>query len=164
MHHVAIQRRRRPILGEQRDLPAALADFVKCLDRLTPGGSLAVVDLAQIQQVPLHRATAGHPAVLHNAPVAVLLAVLAANLVAQKHATTIPDAAAVSQATWSAPHAVVATSSRFTAGFSGAYQPAGRRNLQIRGRVAKVGLKTCHIGLTAPVIVGTEHEQCETNN
>jgi hypothetical protein len=43
---------------------------------------LAVVDLAQIKYVSLHRPAAGDPAVLDDAPIAVLLAVLAAKLVA----------------------------------------------------------------------------------
>jgi hypothetical protein len=46
MHHIAICRRRRTILGEQRDLPADLPALVERLDRLAPGGALAVVDLA----------------------------------------------------------------------------------------------------------------------
>ena len=88
MHHIAIQSRRRTILGEQRDLSRFLASLVERFDRLAPCGSLAVIDLAQIQHLPLHRPPAGHPAVLDDAPVAVLLAVLAANLVAQKHAAS----------------------------------------------------------------------------
>ena len=82
MHHIAIQWRRRTILGEQCDLFAALPVLVERLDRLTPCGALAVVDLAQIKHVSLHRPPAGYPAVLDNAPIAVLLAVLAAQLVA----------------------------------------------------------------------------------
>ncbi len=82
MHDIAIQCRRRTILGKQRDLFAGLPALVERLDRLAPCGALAVVDLAQIKHVPLHRPAAGHPAVLHDAPVAVLLAVFATNLVA----------------------------------------------------------------------------------
>src|SRR2546423_13837023 len=55
--------------------------------------------------MPLHRATAGHTAVFHDAPIAVLLAVLAANLVAQKHDARLPKPQAVSQGPWSAPQA-----------------------------------------------------------
>jgi hypothetical protein len=47
MHHIAIQRRRRTILGKQRDLFAGLAAFVERFDRLAPHGALAVVDLAR---------------------------------------------------------------------------------------------------------------------
>jgi hypothetical protein len=59
-----------------------LAVLVERLDRPTPSRALGIVDLAQIKHMTLHRAAARHPAVLHDAPVAVLLAVLAANLVA----------------------------------------------------------------------------------
>src|SRR6266853_2608253 len=86
MHHIAIQNWRRAVLGEQRDLPRVLASLVERFDRSAPRGFLAVIDLAQIQHLPLHRPPARHPAVLDDAPVAVLLAVLLANLVAQKHA------------------------------------------------------------------------------
>jgi hypothetical protein len=82
LHHIAIQWRRRTMLGEQCDLFAGLAVLVERPDRLAPHGALAVIDLAQIQHVSLHRAPAGYPAVLHDAPITVLLAVLAAKLVA----------------------------------------------------------------------------------
>src|ERR1700758_1894139 len=82
VHHVAIQRRRRTILGKQRDLFAGLPALIERLDRLAPCSTLAVVDLAQIKHVPLHRPAAGDAAVLHDAPVAALLAVFATNLVA----------------------------------------------------------------------------------
>ena len=82
VHHIAIQQWRRAILAEQRDLPAGLLPLVERLDRLAPCSALAVVDLAQLQHVPLHRPAAGDPAVLDAAPITVLLAVLAAKLVA----------------------------------------------------------------------------------
>jgi hypothetical protein len=50
-------------------------------DRPPPRQFLSVVDLAQIQHVPLHHAPAGDPRVLDYAPVAVLLAILAATQV-----------------------------------------------------------------------------------
>src|SRR3954470_23333799 len=80
MHHIAIQRRRRAILGKQRDLFGLLTALVKRFDRLAPCRSLVVVDLSQMQHMPLHRAPGGHTAVFNDAPIAVLLAVLAANL------------------------------------------------------------------------------------
>jgi hypothetical protein len=114
MHHIAIQRRCHTILGEQRDLSAALPALVERLDRLAPGGTLAIVDLAQVQHVPLHRPAAGDPAVLDDAPIAVLLAVFAAKLVAQKHDASLSKPLAVSQGAWSAPQAVSAGSFRLT--------------------------------------------------
>jgi hypothetical protein len=82
MHHIAVQCWCRPILGEQRDLSGLLAALVECLDRPAPRSALAVIDLAQIQHMALHRTAAGHPTVLDDAPVAVLLPVLPAKLVA----------------------------------------------------------------------------------
>src|SRR6187431_1201383 len=108
MHHIAIQRRPRAILRKQRDLSGLPVALVKRLDCLAPCRSLIIVDLSQMQHVPLYRAPAGHTAVFNDAPIAVLLAVLATNLVAQKHDARLPKPPAVSQGTWSAPHAVSA--------------------------------------------------------
>jgi hypothetical protein len=55
------------------------------LDRPPPCQFLGVVDLTQVQHVPLHNAPAGDPRVLENAPIAMLLAILPANLAAQEH-------------------------------------------------------------------------------
>ena len=129
MHHIAVQCRCLPILGEQRDLSGLLAVFVERLDRPAPRRALGIVDLAQIQHMPLHRAAARHPAVLHDAPVAVLLAVLPANLVAQKHGRRLPNPAAVSQETWSAPHAVFAVSRRVDAGIFRDLPAPGRHKI-----------------------------------
>ncbi len=65
----------------------ARVNFLRTLifDRTAPGQLLRGVDLAQIQHVPLHDPAAGHTAVLHYAPVAVLLAVLLAGRGAQEH-------------------------------------------------------------------------------
>ena len=41
MHHIAVQCRCLPILGEQRDLSGLLAALVECLDRLAPRSALA---------------------------------------------------------------------------------------------------------------------------
>src|ERR1700760_3746280 len=118
MHHIALQRWRRTILGKQRDLFAGLPVLVERLDRLAPRSSLAVVDLAQIKHMPLHRPAAGYPTVLHDAPIAVLFAVFAAKLVAQKHDASLPKPLAVSQDPWSAPHAGSARSCRFRPHYS----------------------------------------------
>ena len=75
------------VLGEGQTAP------VKRFDRLAPCRSLVVVDLSQMQHMPLHRAPAGHTAVFNDAPIAVLLAVFAANPVAQKHGAEASKAA-----------------------------------------------------------------------
>jgi hypothetical protein len=46
---------------------------------------LRVVDLTQIQHVPLHHPPAGDACVLDNAPVAMVLAILPADFAAQEH-------------------------------------------------------------------------------
>ena len=70
---------KRPVEGGGEG--AILQDF----DRTTPGKLLRAVDLAQVKNLALHHTTAGNSTVLHYTPVAVLLAVLLANLGAQKH-------------------------------------------------------------------------------
>ena len=69
---------------EQRDLAPlpALVHF----DGLAPGFALAGVDLAQVQHLALHDAPVGKPAVLHEVPVFVGLAILHASGAAQEHA------------------------------------------------------------------------------
>jgi hypothetical protein len=54
-------------------------------DRPPPRQFLRVVDLAQVQHVPLHHAPTADPRVLDNAPIAVLLAILPVNFAAQEH-------------------------------------------------------------------------------
>jgi hypothetical protein len=48
------------------------------------GKFLRIVDLAQIQHVPLHHAPAGDAGVFDNAPIAMLLAILPADFAAQE--------------------------------------------------------------------------------
>src|SRR6202012_5257740 len=122
LHHIASQWRRRTILGEQRDLPAGLPALVGRLDRPAPCGALAVVDLAQIKHVPLLRPPAWDSAVFDDAPIAVLLAILAAKLVAQKHGASLPKRPAVSQGAWSAPQPPSADAQRLTPHISAPYR------------------------------------------
>jgi hypothetical protein len=77
------------ILGKQRQRPRPGRAFFKHLNRSAPRQLLGIIDLAQIEYVPLHHASAGHTLVLDNAEVAVLLAVLPANRLAQEHAREI---------------------------------------------------------------------------
>src|ERR1017187_9854085 len=73
------------ILGKQRDLFGLSGAFIEDLDRLAPRRSLAVVDLSKIQYLPLNHAAIMNAPVFDNRPCAMVLAVLAANLGAQKH-------------------------------------------------------------------------------
>ena len=84
-HHIAVKRRRQTILREQRDLLRFSGVFVEDLDRLAPRRLLAVIDLAEIKHLALNDAAVVHAPVFHHRPRAMLLAVLTANLSAQKH-------------------------------------------------------------------------------
>src|SRR6202022_3108123 len=50
-----------------------------------PSQFLRTVDLAQVQHRPLHHTASAYPAILHDAPVTVLFAVLLALGVTEKH-------------------------------------------------------------------------------
>src|ERR1019366_3681226 len=69
----------------QRDLFGLPGAFIEDLDRLAPRRSLAVVDLSKIKYLPLNHAAIMNAPVFDNRPCAMVLAVLAANLGAQKH-------------------------------------------------------------------------------
>jgi hypothetical protein len=128
MHHIAVQRRCVPIVGARRDLSRWLAVLIERFDRPAQRGALAVIDLAQTEQMPLQRAAAGYPAVLDGAPVVVLPAVFPANLVALMHGCGLSNPAAVSQETWSTPHTVFAVSRAPMPGFSATYRsPSGHK-------------------------------------
>jgi hypothetical protein len=74
------------IVREQRQRPWLRGAFVKDFNRLAPRQLLRVIDLAEVEHMPLHYAPVGHALVLDNAEVAVLLAVLLPNHLAQEHA------------------------------------------------------------------------------
>src|SRR6202035_5817373 len=59
--------------------------FLEDGDRLAPSQFLRIVDLAQVQQRPLHHTASAYPAILHDPPVTVLFAVLLALGVTEKH-------------------------------------------------------------------------------
>jgi hypothetical protein len=77
------------VLGEQRHLGRRVAILIEDLNGAAPSGPLGVVDLPQIQHMPLHHPPAGHATVLHHTPVAVLFAVLLARLGSQEHADSV---------------------------------------------------------------------------
>ena len=83
-HHLAVQRRDGPVRGKQRQLPRARR-LVQHRNRAAPRRALTVVDLPEIEHLALHDPAPADAHVLHHAPVAVLLAVLAAHLAAHEH-------------------------------------------------------------------------------
>ena len=86
-NRLAIQLRCFPIVGKQRHRHCARVP-PQHLDRPAPGRPLAVVDLAEIEHLPLHHTAVAVAAVLDHAPVTVLLAVLETSLGAHKHGST----------------------------------------------------------------------------
>src|SRR5262249_19300752 len=64
------------VFWKQRQCPRPPRAILQTLDRPPPRHFLRIVDLAQIQHVPLHHAPAGDPRILDNAPVAMLFAIL----------------------------------------------------------------------------------------
>src|ERR1700757_4727106 len=73
------------VFREQRQGARRRRSFLDDGDRLAPSQFLRIVDLAQVQQRPLHHTATAYPAILHNAPVTVLFAVLLARGVTEKH-------------------------------------------------------------------------------
>src|SRR5208337_1067021 len=73
------------IFGKQRQSLRSIRRLVQHLDRTAPCEFLRAVDLAQMQHMLLHDTSARNALVLDDAPIAMPLAVLVANLVAQKH-------------------------------------------------------------------------------
>jgi hypothetical protein len=65
----------RPVRGEQRQPQLPLTALLEGLDAAQPRRLLAVVDLAEVQHVAIHRPPVGTPALLRDAPVPMLLAV-----------------------------------------------------------------------------------------
>ena len=76
----------RLIGGKQSQLRVLLASFIKGFDQIAPGLALAVVDLAEIQHLPLHHLATSTAFALNNIPIAVLLAVLQPSVASQVHA------------------------------------------------------------------------------
>ena len=78
-------RRNVPVFGKETNLFGRLIGFVDHLQALAPGRLLRVVDLAQIKDGALRGVPRAQTPVFDHAPVAMLLAVLVAGVVAQKH-------------------------------------------------------------------------------
>jgi hypothetical protein len=77
---------KRSIGGKQNQLGVALGSFIKGFDQIAPDCALTVVDLAEVQDIPLHHLAASTTPALHNAPITVSFAVLEALVASQIHA------------------------------------------------------------------------------
>jgi hypothetical protein len=94
------------ILREETNLLGVIA-FIDGLDGAGPGGAVSIVDLAKIKQGLLDGSAACHPAVLDDAPVTVLLAVLESFVRTQEHdlAWSIPPGGRACRQAGSPPQA-----------------------------------------------------------
>ena len=79
----------------------AASAFIKGFDQLAPGFMLGVVDLAQIQYLPLHHLAASAAFVLDDIPIAMLFAVFEASVEPQEHANQPTPNKAGQKDTWS---------------------------------------------------------------
>lgn len=75
-----VQNGHRTICGEDCYLFRLGLALLECFDRFTPTRFLIVVDLPQVQYLPLHYPIPRRAAVLHNAPVTMNFTVLATGL------------------------------------------------------------------------------------
>src|SRR5262249_54445642 len=86
--------------GKQRQLAMPPAVFIKGFDQLAPGIALAVIDLAEIQHLPLHHLATGATLVLDDIPVAMLLAVFEASVESQEHDANQPTPTGFIEERW----------------------------------------------------------------
>jgi hypothetical protein len=95
-HAVTIRAGGNLVIGrKQRQLAVPLAAFIKSFDQLAPGLALAVIDLAEIQHLPLHHLAPGAALVLDDIPVAMLFAVFEASVGSQEHDANQPTPTAI---------------------------------------------------------------------
>ena len=83
-------RRNRTILGKQSQLPGVLPILIEDRQRVSPGGLLRIIDLAEVGYLSLHDLAVIAAAVLHHAEIAVRFAVLEAMFAAQEHRYCYP--------------------------------------------------------------------------
>jgi hypothetical protein len=80
---------KRAIGRKQRQLCVAASAFIKGFDLPAPSLMLAVVDLAQIEHLPLHHFATSAALALDNIPIAMFFAVFEASVEAQEHANQL---------------------------------------------------------------------------
>jgi hypothetical protein len=91
----------RPIGRKQRQLLRALAALVKGVDDPTPCFALTVVDLTEVENLPLYDLSSSAAFALHNVPVEMLFAVLQASIALQVHARELYERFAGKEDAWS---------------------------------------------------------------
>lgn len=89
VNHIAIDGLNWSIFRKQRNRAWRIFAIFQYLYRAPPGFSLAVVDLAQIENMPLHHTPVAEAMVLDDAPVAVFFAVLDSPSHPKEHAAIV---------------------------------------------------------------------------
>jgi hypothetical protein len=87
--------RNRAIGGKQRQLAVPPAPFIKGFDQAVPSPELTIIDLAEIQHLPLDHLATGATLVLDNIPISMLFAVFEASVGSQEHDANQPTPTAV---------------------------------------------------------------------
>jgi len=85
---------------KQRQLAVPPAAFIKGFDQLTPSLALAVIDLAEIQHLPLDHLATGATLVLDDIPVAMLFAIFEASVEPQEHDANQPTPTGIVKKRW----------------------------------------------------------------
>jgi hypothetical protein len=73
---------------------------IEGFDQLAPGPALAVIDLAEIQHLPLDYLATGAALALDDIPVAMLFAVFEASVESQEHDANQPTPSDVAKKRW----------------------------------------------------------------
>ena len=90
LHAMCLRVFRNAAIGrKQSQLRVAACSFVKSFDRTTPIVMLAIIDLAEVQNLPLYHFAASTTLVLDDIPIAMLLAVFEAPVESQEHANQL---------------------------------------------------------------------------
>src|SRR6266852_3063215 len=91
LHAVTVGACRNFAIGrKQRQLAVPPAAFIKGFDQAVPSLELTIIDLAEIQHLPLHHLATGATLVLDDIPVAMLFAVFEASVGSQEHDANQP--------------------------------------------------------------------------
>src|SRR6516164_3382688 len=154
LHAVTIGAHRNlAIGGKQRQLAVPLAALIKGFDQLAPGIALAVIDLAEIQHLPLDHLATGATLVLNDIPVSMLFAVFEAPVESQEHDANHPTPTAPIGKRYLVYTTGVLSSRPIDS--IRIYRPATHKNSRSSAPVGKVGLEE----VSQCAMCGAHHKQ-----
>ena len=84
-HHARVIGGRGSVMREQSDLGSGVGIGRMSVESFAPGGALGVIDLAEIEDLPLRDAAVVETFVFDHTPIGVFLAIFLPNLRAEKH-------------------------------------------------------------------------------